>query len=253
MLKQSAGFSMIELMVSVAVSLIVVGAAIALYTTHVTANAGTIRTMRLNQELRSVLDLMVRDLRRASYRHGAVSNPGDPLYPWQGIGVGNNNYATTYADFAPVTVTGTQTSGTCATPGGGSATSVIVSGAEVRYLYDETSGSTGTLEDETEAHGFKLDGDTIKRLKITTPGGVKTENWEALTDNKVVEITALSFTSTACPIDLDGAGSSGNNVKIREIAIAITGRLKSDTSVVRQLSDKARLRNDQFDCPAPCS
>ena len=68
-IKQSrqSGFSLIELMVGMAVGLIMLTAVVALTASVLRTNAETVTIAKLNQEGRSLGDLMSRELRRARY------------------------------------------------------------------------------------------------------------------------------------------------------------------------------------------
>lgn len=67
-----SGFSLIELMIAMVVGFIIVGGALYLATSSMKASRDNIRMSFLNQELRNVLNLMTRDLKRASYWGGAL-------------------------------------------------------------------------------------------------------------------------------------------------------------------------------------
>ncbi len=66
-------------------------------------------------------------------------------------------------------------------------------------------------------------------------------NWENLTDERTIEITNFSVIDSS-PAALT---SSGFTIAVRVFTISITGRLKSDPSVVRTLQETVRVRNDR--------
>jgi prepilin-type N-terminal cleavage/methylation domain-containing protein len=68
---RARGFTLIELMVALALGLIVVGAVIALVLSIIRSNRQTLQSTRLNQELRATLSVVASDLRRAR----AVEDP----------------------------------------------------------------------------------------------------------------------------------------------------------------------------------
>ncbi len=207
-LELNRGLSLVEMLVSIVVGLVVVAGSLTLYTTSVTANANTIRYMRINQELRSVVDRIARDIRRAGYRGNAQAC----------VGVGYTPYNSTCNNFGTVTITG---------------------GTQIAFSYDETAtGTVGTL-DSNEARGYRLSNGVVQTLT----GG---NTWENLTDANLVQVTALSFTPVTRAIDIDGAGTGTESVTVREIRVSIAGQLASDSSVTRQLIETARLRNDVF-------
>lgn len=67
-----SGIGLIELMIAMVVGFIIVGGALFLATSSMKASRDNIRMSFLNQELRNVLNLMTRDLKRASYWGGAL-------------------------------------------------------------------------------------------------------------------------------------------------------------------------------------
>lgn len=62
------GFSLVELMVAMVLGLIVIGAVIALVLSMMRANNQTIKSTRLNQELRATLAVVANDFKRARSR-----------------------------------------------------------------------------------------------------------------------------------------------------------------------------------------
>jgi len=74
-LRQShRGFSLIELMIALVVGLIVSGAAVALVAAMSKSNSDTVRATRLTQELRSTVEVIARDLRRARSDFDPIAN-----------------------------------------------------------------------------------------------------------------------------------------------------------------------------------
>lgn len=65
-IEQQSGFGLIELMVGLVVGMIVVAAALSLLTTTMASSNGSIKMTRLDQELRQVMTMLSRDLKRAT-------------------------------------------------------------------------------------------------------------------------------------------------------------------------------------------
>ena len=80
---RQTGFGLVELMIGLLVGMIVVAAAGSILTTTLTSSNDSIRMARLDQELRQVMTMVSRDLRRASAWDGAVDvtrvSLSDPL------------------------------------------------------------------------------------------------------------------------------------------------------------------------------
>ncbi|HEY0660344.1 MAG TPA: prepilin-type N-terminal cleavage/methylation domain-containing protein [Lysobacter sp.] len=68
------GFTLVELMVALVVGLIVTGAAISFVVSIAGANSDNIRTTRLTQELRSVSEVISREVRRSRYVADPIGN-----------------------------------------------------------------------------------------------------------------------------------------------------------------------------------
>ena len=105
------------------------------------------------------------------------------------------------------------------------------------FSYDVNANG---LIDNTERMGFRYDA-TDKAVEIRQGGtDCSGSGWANVTDEKAVEITAFTITDHS-----PGVISAGNfDVSIREYSIEMTGRLKSDTGVVRSLRETIRVRND---------
>lgn len=74
--KSQSGFTLIELMIAMIISLIVVGATITMFVMILKSNSDNLKMIRLTQEMRSVMSLISRDIRRTGYWDGDVSvNP----------------------------------------------------------------------------------------------------------------------------------------------------------------------------------
>ena len=70
------GFSLVEMMISLVLGLIVVGAALTLVVSVVRANSETVQATQLTSELRAVLGLVSKEVQRARYMRDALANVG---------------------------------------------------------------------------------------------------------------------------------------------------------------------------------
>jgi prepilin-type N-terminal cleavage/methylation domain-containing protein len=64
-LPRQKGFSLVELMISLTLGLVVMGGALSIVTSILATNTSTLKMTRLDQELRAVMMMLTRDLRRA--------------------------------------------------------------------------------------------------------------------------------------------------------------------------------------------
>ena len=71
--RRQAGFSLVELMVAMVAGLIVIGAVIVFTISTVQAYSENIRSSRLTQELRTSMNILAREVRRAGYDSASVT------------------------------------------------------------------------------------------------------------------------------------------------------------------------------------
>ena len=230
------GFSLVELMVGIAVGMFVVAAAALMTSTQLTDNRRLLLETQLQQDLRAAADIVARDLRRAGYwldaRNGVPSPAGGPIAP-------ANPYGEMLADAA---------------------------NSKVLYAYKRGAGA--------ESFGFRLDTDGVLRscqseLRVLSAGGCSGA-WQDLTDGTTVQITSFAISTTRsgaraqtanssalqipCPaLCADGTTTCWPTVSVREFVISISGRSRNDAAVTRSLELSVRLRNDgvQLSSEAP--
>ncbi len=63
----SGGFSLVELMIGITLGLIIISGVLGVFSSTVKNQSDNLKMSRLNQELRAVMDVMARDIRRAGY------------------------------------------------------------------------------------------------------------------------------------------------------------------------------------------
>jgi prepilin peptidase dependent protein B len=212
------GFTFTEMLVALAINGFILSALAAVFIGNLNHYTKSININRLNQQLDSAINLMANDLRRAGYWANANSD----------VGAGTNNN--------PFVVTGTtdiQTNGTnnC-----------------ILFTYDHDSNSalpSISASYDDERYGYRL---MSGALQTRPPGATfsctaAAGNWENVTDPNFVTITALTFTITTRTLTT-GPGSRG--LALRSVDISLTGRLTSDSTVTRTLTQHVRLRNDKF-------
>jgi prepilin peptidase dependent protein B len=211
------GFTLVELLIGLAIGLFIVAAAISLMTGHLRESRSLMIETRLQQDLRTAADLITRDLRRAGYwgaAHAGVRT--DAAVP---------ALANPYTAVAP-----------------GNATADAVS---FRFSRDENENHS---VDSNEQFGFRLRNGTVEMQ-------LGAGNWQALTDAAtltvtefgvtptVQEISLASFCATPCPA---GSATCPPRQQVRSLALVIGGRAVADARVVRSLRSQVRLRNDSI-------
>ena len=204
-LKKQHGFGLIELMVSLVIGMVVVGGVLAMFVSSLGSNSSQMKMSRLNNELRMAMTSITRDMRRAGYHNWTDAQLIAGVYKTSGAGK-----TSPQPEF------------------------IITAGTvndEINVSYDENSNS---LYATTESYGFRF-------LNSTIETRIGSGNWSSIIDTNAIEITAFSITNLSpAPITPLGATST---VTISLYSITISGRLKSDTTVVRTLQEAVRLRN----------
>jgi len=253
--KQQAGVTLVELMIGLLVGLIVIAAGSNIFITSIRGQTDNINLTRLNQDMRAMLDIMARDIRRAGF---VTSDPAANLTSLQ-----NNPFFN------------------------GISTDIAVhdGGACIVYAYNRddndanNDGVIGDIEtpsavDSNERLGFRLsDGELDMRLNGATNDNCTDGSWESITEPEV-EITALTFTLTTLTLNVtsmvnDNDGDDNGNgicdtgeacntcttgqacLYVRNVAISLTGRLRDDNAVTQTITEQVRVRNDKYVATAP--
>jgi type II secretory pathway component PulJ len=166
--------SLVELLVGVAVGLFVVLGAIAIYVGTSKGGREILLVNRLNQDVRSIMDIMVGDLRRTGYSA-------------QGPATGLNVFTTS----------------------GGAATDIRVSGDAdnrcILFAYDTTwrnaggavVSNPGAVDNGIDFGGFRLQNGVVQALRSTSTSTTDADcaqlGWEDLNDTRVIRVTGLDL------------------------------------------------------------
>lgn len=221
--KQSVrGFSIVEMMVGVAIGLFLLSGASVLFVNNIGNSRLLLIQARMDQDLRSTMDLITRDLRRGAYWGNSLSGT-----------------STTGATAATNPYSDVQVSGTTLVP-------------EIGYKYANNTDDTGATV-VARTFGFKLDA-TTHAIQMN----VGSANWQTLTDTNIVSISTFTITPTTTSIDISAAcpkactGVLCPSIMVRTFNIVLVGASKIDTGVTRRLESQVRVRNDALAgaCPA---
>ena len=218
-----AGFTLVELLIGMAIGLFIVAAGAGLMTSNLRENRNLLIESRLMQDLRTAGDMISRDLRRAGYwaaaNAGVRSDGAGPVL------------ANPYVEVTP-----------------GSATADNVS---FRFSRDTAENN---VVDSNEQFGFRLRSGAIE---LQLGAG----NWQALTDANtlivtefsvtptVEDVSLASFCATPCPA---GSSTCPPRQQVRSLAVVVSARAAADAKVTRSVRSQVRLRNDTLvgACPA---
>lgn len=222
------GVSVIEIMVSLVAGLIVVGSVLSFTVSTLQANTQNVEATRLNQDLRSALNLIGGELKRAGWDENAVrvvDNLSGYTSPFRGIAVGTSVSAN------DCIVYGYDNSG---------GTAGTVQAGEVRAFRRVVVDGVGVIEVHRGGGTAVPACDGTAATYTSFPPSCSTANWCAFTDPRVVNVTALTFAQSLSPTTCTTAPC----VWSRRIAVSITGRLRSSSDTVRSMQTRVRVRAD---------
>lgn len=248
---RNRGLSLIELMVGLTVGLFIVLASTQIYVSAARGGVDSTRANRLNQDLRSVLNIVMADIRRAGYWATTNNNTPNPFTDT------NRNIAMTP---------------NC-----------------VVYSYDATwnGGTAGTVDPGIDFGGARFANESVQTLRSSTVSSTvgpcsDATAWENLTDPSVIRITSMTFdvtgskciafdastyneadpttyetwtatggTVNACEATSLGAPSpfpaaTKTFVEIRIVRISITAQHAQDSTLSRTISDSVTIRNHRI-------
>jgi prepilin peptidase dependent protein B len=218
------GLSLVELLVGITLGIFLIGGAMTMLMTNLTGSQKLLIEARVNQDLRAVVDLIARDLKRSGYWGNSIS----------GAFTSSSSTNATSNPYSSITCT------SCIT--GTSTTSQLV------YGYTKDSTENNTL-DSNEQFGFRL---SSNKIQMQTASGT----WQDVTDPNILSITALTILETKTSINVSAAcvntpSSNLPSANVRKYDITVTGQAVSDSSVVRTLQTTVRIRNDQMTGACP--
>jgi len=234
-LHRQKGASLVELMVGMAIGLIIVAAAASVYITTVRGGADTLRSAKLNSELRGTMDIMVAEIRRAGY-----------IWFDANTNLSSNPFMQTN-------------------------TNLTLLGSDcILFAYDADGNSVANTSDQ---FGFKKNGSKVSmRLGGTAPStsagcSVVNDSWESITDDSSIIVDTLNFAVTYQCLNAQTGAASANQrcaagnaiydaanaaavksdlVEIRNVTISLVGHHKDDTLTRMSLSQSVRVRNDRI-------
>lgn len=232
--RNQSGFTLVELLVALVLSLIVIAAITAATVALLRTNADTIKMTRLHEQLRSVLVMMTNNIRRAGSDSNAMTAGPNP--------------ATSI--FMPINVADLGTGSDCAEPFSPSSRCDCIV-----FSYDVNVNGTQETK-EFFGFGYNSNDDSVRVRygdnACTTSNMDDDDKWKPLTDD-TIEITNLDITPTlqvsSIPnsniTPLDDGGTLAT-VTVRKYDITLSGRLKNDPSVTRTFTETVHVRNDLF-------
>ncbi|CAI09026.1 PilW family protein [Aromatoleum aromaticum] len=219
------GLSLVELMVGITVGLVVMTGVTTFFVDYLQNNRQLLQMARLDQELRTAMDIAVRDMKRMGYKRDIHL---DILNLTQD--------SASRAAILPIFVN----------------SDANISGSQINFWYDENSDNTLDTTATTEQHGYRINANALQRLTNNT--------WQDITDPRVTQVTQFSLTRTYRCIDIDGpagpatcagtpptpTASDDGAYFVTEIAVTLGGRLTNNNVITRRLNERIRVRGDIY-------
>jgi type IV pilus assembly protein PilW len=228
----ASGFTLVELMVGMAIGLAVLAGALALLANVSAESRRLLRETRLNQDLRAAMDLVTRDLRRAGHWQGAtagIASPGGANRPPR------NAYHGFYASACNASALG--------------ASAPAPAAAAAFVCYDVAQDADNMVQNH-EHFGFHVASGV---LYAVLAGGSQ----QALTDASVMTVSHFVVSPSSQAVATGGfcvatCTSNCPRVVVREFEVTLKAHVTGDPTIQRQLRSNVRVRNDYHDgqCPA---
>lgn len=203
------GFSLIELMIATTIGLTLLSGLLYLFTSFSRAQTDRLMTLRLQQELRAIMNVMINDIRRAGYWSGAAMAWKPP----------NANGFTNVQ---------------------------LIGGDCLLYTYDARKDDKDGIPDSEDHGGFKLDKGRIRIRTSASPcqggkcGTCDSGVWWTLNDEKSVSITRLQFRQV---IKMAAGILPGTRQLHQRIDIVLEGALVQAPAMSRTMRGSVYLPN----------
>jgi type II secretory pathway pseudopilin PulG len=220
--RRQAGYSLMEVIISMALSLVVTAAMVALMSNSMGNAARVINMTKLGDDLRSTMQLMSRDVRRSSYNADAL------------LCYGNDDCGT---------------DGSVVLPG-----DVFISPGADCFTFLLDRGHDGDSTNDAPG-GFRrvVDGD-VGLIQMWTGAGAPncaaaadTDGWQAVTDRTTMDITTFSVdNSLSYETEIFNDGVTTITQHVRKLRLAIGGELRIASGVRREIQDVISVRNDML-------
>ena len=223
-LQPAQGVSLVELLIGIVIGLFIVGASLSALVTHLHESRTLVTQSRLMQDLRTVSDLVTRDLRRIGY-WGAAG---------QGVWAAPAAGSTASAIPNPYTTLTTSTS-------------------SVTFRYSRDTQENNQV-DSNEQFGYQLRNGVLE-LQLGAA------SWQAMTDIATMKVTRFDIVPTEERLSLAGSCTTACSpsdqgcppqLLVRSLAVTLTVLGTGDNPIERSVRTLVRLRNDAVlgHCPA---
>jgi prepilin peptidase dependent protein B len=222
--RSAHGLSIVELLVGIAVGLFVLAGATMVATNQISDNRRLLLETQIQQDMRTAMDVIVRDIKRSGYSFHADQLPA----------VGTSPLSIGYSPAGALDAVNP----------------LLYTYSAVAESSDNRTANPADPTDDNDFKGFRLNSGVIQ---VQLGRG----NWQPLTDGDVVSITNFTATEVKGPpvplptatcsttpcVSTSGCGPA--RVVTRVIQLQMVGEARHDPSVRRELNTAVRVRNDE--------
>ncbi|NDW22895.1 prepilin-type N-terminal cleavage/methylation domain-containing protein [Alteromonas hispanica] len=202
--REQSGFSLVELLIGMALGITALSALSSLVGTGIGVNANLLSGARVNEEASNIMSLLVRDIKRAGYSGATTSMVQDP-----------SNNPSPFADSIELSAHPGEAINSC-----------------ILFSYDANNNGIFDAGADGDNFGYRLKNNTIEiRVNDAECDGA---GWLPLTDPSTVVITALSFAVNQ---------TVANEIPTTIVRINLQAEHANDENVSRQYTMQALVRN----------
>ena len=222
--KRQNGFTLIEALIGMSLSLIVTASMVGLMSNSLGAASRIIQMSQLTDELRNTMSMMSRDVRRANYSTNSV-------YCYANADCGDPGGDAIQA--ADVTIT-TTAGDTCMT-----------FGLDRDWNGNANDDGGGAFRRDTIVNASGVTVGVIEMWTGTAvPSCANSANWVAITDPEFVDITAFDLARPFFEGSIEGEGGATVTMRTRRVQMQIQGQLVLDNTISRRIEDTVKVRNN---------
>lgn len=210
------GLGIVEMMISMALSLLAVTTMVVLMANTLGNGATTIQMSRLSKELRASMQLMSRDLRRANF-HSSFLNC------FANVDCRDDLNIAAYVNTIHINATG-----------------------DCFWYWLDRDGDAELNDDPVGGFRFStVNGVGVIQMRTTGNSAANCDDgtdWELITDPNTVEITSFNVSNSDSYTEILSA--AGDTQIVEKIRLNINGRMANNPSVQREIQDLILIRND---------
>lgn len=203
-IKCQQGLGLVELMIASVLGLTALAALSSVMGLGVGTSGNLINQSRLNEELKAVSSLMVRELKRAGYNGNTLAMVADPAAN-----------PSAFRNSIQVSAFPGETANSC-----------------ILFSYDQNGNGVLDAVGTNESYGFRL---RDKAIEYRQGGlGCADPGWQDLTEAAMVQVTELTF--TVVPVTV-------NNVTRYDIGITLVGHFAANPNLSRSYQEQVSVRS----------